>query len=68
MIPWQNALGRFFFSEAISKCKINACEPDDIGNLNKEVIDLVMQINSDDVQELLDSHKQDMTIEELIEL
>ncbi|GFU80305.1 transposable element Tcb1 transposase [Trichonephila clavipes] len=41
-------------------------EPGESGNLNKEVVDLARQINSegdrDDVQELLDSHNQKLTI------
>ncbi|GFY33542.1 hypothetical protein TNCV_4538761 [Trichonephila clavipes] len=45
-------------------------EPDEIGNLIEEVFDLDRQINSeldsDDVQELLDSHNQEMTMDELI--
>ncbi|GFS68667.1 hypothetical protein TNCV_1958881 [Trichonephila clavipes] len=47
-------------------------EPDEIGHWNEEVTDFVRNINlqvvSDDVQELLDSHNQDLTIVELIEM
>ncbi|GFW37395.1 hypothetical protein TNCV_860021 [Trichonephila clavipes] len=47
-------------------------EPDEIGNLIKEVVKLAKQINlemvSDDVQELMDSHNQDSTIDEIIEM
>ncbi|GFX15319.1 hypothetical protein TNCV_3302481 [Trichonephila clavipes] len=43
-------------------------KPDEIGNLTEEV-DLARQINpdvdSDDVQELLDSHNQEPTVHEL---
>ncbi|XP_023232690.1 tigger transposable element-derived protein 1-like [Centruroides sculpturatus] len=47
-------------------------EPDEIGNVIEEVVDLARQINlevdSDDVRELLDSHNQELTIDELIEM
>ncbi|XP_023220465.1 tigger transposable element-derived protein 1-like [Centruroides sculpturatus] len=47
-------------------------EPDEIGNVIEEVVDLARQINlevdSDDLQELLDSHNQELTIDELIEM
>ncbi|XP_023218164.1 uncharacterized protein LOC111620476 [Centruroides sculpturatus] len=47
-------------------------EPDEIGDVIEEVVDLARQINlevdSDDVQELLDSHNQELTIDELIEM
>ncbi|GFV86041.1 hypothetical protein TNCV_670381 [Trichonephila clavipes] len=47
-------------------------EPIGIGNLIKEVADVAMQINSevdnDDVQKLLDSHNQELTIDELTEM
>ncbi|GFW56947.1 hypothetical protein TNCV_161751 [Trichonephila clavipes] len=47
-------------------------EPDEIGNMIEEVVDLFRKINlevdSDDVQELLDSHYQELTINELIEM
>ncbi|GFX93585.1 hypothetical protein TNCV_1587621 [Trichonephila clavipes] len=46
-------------------------KPDEIGNLIEEVVDLAMQINlevdSDDIQEQLDSHNQELTIHELVE-
>ncbi|GFS62578.1 hypothetical protein TNCV_1263311 [Trichonephila clavipes] len=47
-------------------------EPDTIGNEIKEVVDLANQINlevnSDDVQELLDFHNQELTSDDLIEM
>ncbi|GFX69077.1 hypothetical protein TNCV_4945771 [Trichonephila clavipes] len=47
-------------------------DPDEIGNLNEEVVDITRQINSevesDDVQELLDSRNQELTMNELIEM
>ncbi|GFS79699.1 oxidation resistance protein 1 [Trichonephila clavipes] len=47
-------------------------EPDEIGNFVEEVVDIARQINSgvdnDDVQELLDSHHQERTIDELTEM
>ncbi|GFW38703.1 uncharacterized protein TNCV_3880701 [Trichonephila clavipes] len=45
---------------------------DEIGNENEEVVDLARQINlevdSGHFQELLDSHNQKLTIDELIEV
>ncbi|GFU57320.1 hypothetical protein TNCV_3635051 [Trichonephila clavipes] len=45
---------------------------DEMDNVIEEVVDLVRQINlevdSDDVQELLDSDNQELTIDELLEL
>ncbi|GFY36036.1 hypothetical protein TNCV_4844081 [Trichonephila clavipes] len=50
----------------------SALEPGKIGNVIKEVVDNSRQINlevdSDDVQELLDSHKQEMTFDKLVEM
>ncbi|GFW14162.1 hypothetical protein TNCV_3547511 [Trichonephila clavipes] len=47
-------------------------EPDDIDNFIEENVDLARQIHlevdSDDVQELLDSYNQEITIDELIEM
>ncbi|GFX22702.1 uncharacterized protein TNCV_2994351 [Trichonephila clavipes] len=47
-------------------------EPGEIGNLIEEVVNLARKINlevdSDDVQELLDSHIQKLTMEDLTEL
>ncbi|GFU60968.1 hypothetical protein TNCV_3372841 [Trichonephila clavipes] len=47
-------------------------EPDGIGNLIEEVVDSTSQINlevnSDNVQELLDSHCQELAIDELTEM
>ncbi|GFX71038.1 hypothetical protein TNCV_3648031 [Trichonephila clavipes] len=44
---------------------ISLSEPDEISNLIEEVVDLAGQINleldSDDVQELLDSNNQELT-------
>ncbi|GFV30653.1 hypothetical protein TNCV_1777061 [Trichonephila clavipes] len=45
---------------------------ENIGNVMKEVVDHARQINleldSDDVQELLDSHYQELTMDHLIEM
>ncbi|GFW06543.1 tigger transposable element-derived protein 1 [Trichonephila clavipes] len=47
-------------------------EPDEISNLIEEVVDLAWQINievdSDDVQELLDFHNEKLVIDEFIEI
>ncbi|GFS58666.1 transposable element Tc3 transposase [Trichonephila clavipes] len=47
-------------------------EPDEIGNGIEEVVDISRNINlevhSDDVQKLLDSHKQELAINKLIEI
>ncbi|GFW39057.1 uncharacterized protein TNCV_1830491 [Trichonephila clavipes] len=46
-------------------------EPDEIGNVIEEVVDLAKKINlavdGDDVQGLLHSHNQELTMDELIE-
>ncbi|GFV60531.1 hypothetical protein TNCV_3471661 [Trichonephila clavipes] len=47
-------------------------EPDEIGNLIEEVLELDIhrnsEVDSDEVQELLVSHNQELTIDELIEI
>ncbi|GFT56069.1 hypothetical protein TNCV_76141 [Trichonephila clavipes] len=47
-------------------------EPDEISNMIKEVVDLAGHINlgvdNDNIQELLDSLNQDLTIDELLEM
>ncbi|GFW82425.1 nose resistant to fluoxetine protein 6 [Trichonephila clavipes] len=47
-------------------------EPDEIGNVIEEVVDHAgkrnLEVDSDDAQELLDSHNQELTIDELIEM
>lgn len=47
-------------------------KPDEIGNEIEKVVDLVrriiLEVDSDDFQELLDSHNQGLTIEEPMEL
>ncbi|GFT87734.1 uncharacterized protein TNCV_4000871 [Trichonephila clavipes] len=47
-------------------------EPDEVGDVLEKVVDLARQINlqvdSDDVQKLLDSHNQKLTIDEFIEM
>ncbi|GFX10029.1 uncharacterized protein TNCV_4101681 [Trichonephila clavipes] len=47
-------------------------EPNEIGNVIEEVVDLARQINlevdSDGVQELLDFYNQELTMDELIEM
>ncbi|PRD26899.1 UNVERIFIED_CONTAM: hypothetical protein NCL1_36840 [Trichonephila clavipes] len=59
----------FFIPETQAKSKPG---PDEIDNLIEEVIDLAWQINlevdSDDVQELLDLHNQEFTIDKLTEM
>ncbi|GFV83336.1 hypothetical protein TNCV_1900621 [Trichonephila clavipes] len=45
---------------------------DKIGNVTEEVVDILRQINlevdSDDVQELMDSYLQELTVDDLIEI
>ncbi|GFV65343.1 hypothetical protein TNCV_4573431 [Trichonephila clavipes] len=47
-------------------------EPGEIGNMTEEVVDLARQINlevdSDDIQELLDFHNHELINDELIEM
>ncbi|GFV46773.1 hypothetical protein TNCV_1882321 [Trichonephila clavipes] len=47
-------------------------ELDESGNVNEEVVDFATQINlevyNDDVQELLDTYNQELTIDELTEI
>ncbi|GFW75460.1 transposable element Tcb2 transposase [Trichonephila clavipes] len=47
-------------------------DPEEIGNLIEEIVDFASQINlevdSDDIQELLDFHNQELIINELIEM
>ncbi|GFV38941.1 HTH_Tnp_Tc3_2 domain-containing protein [Trichonephila clavipes] len=54
----------------MNRCSVP--EPDEIGNMIEEVVDLTRQINlevdSDDVLEQLDSHSQALTIDEFIEI
>ncbi|GFV29352.1 dachshund homolog 1 [Trichonephila clavipes] len=56
----------------ITKMRNQFPEPDEIGNLIEEVVNLARKINlevdSDDVQELLGSNNQELTIDELIEM
>ncbi|GFW84346.1 hypothetical protein TNCV_1132151 [Trichonephila clavipes] len=66
----------FFNLSGSSTCithRQNQCQTfDEIGNLIEEVVDLDREINvegdRDDIQELLDSHYQALTIDELIEM
>ncbi|GFX33540.1 tigger transposable element-derived protein 1 [Trichonephila clavipes] len=55
-----------------SNSGVTLLELDEISILIEEVVDLARQINSemdsDDVQELLDSHDQELTMDELIEM
>ncbi|GFY32703.1 hypothetical protein TNCV_4638091 [Trichonephila clavipes] len=50
----------------------SSTEFDDIGNLFEEVVNFAKQINlevdSDDIQQLLDSHNKELTMDELIEM
>ncbi|GFX90017.1 tigger transposable element-derived protein 1 [Trichonephila clavipes] len=47
-------------------------EPNEIGNIIEEVVDLARQINSevdsDNLQKLLDSHNKEQVIDEIIEM
>ncbi|GFU85117.1 uncharacterized protein TNCV_1553801 [Trichonephila clavipes] len=47
-------------------------EPDEIGNLIEAAVDVAgqiyLEVDSDDVQELLDTHNQELTMDELIEI
>lgn len=58
----------FFFSTETQAEAVPG--PDEISNVIKDVVELGRQINlevdSDDVQELLDSHNEELTIDELI--
>ncbi|GFW70842.1 hypothetical protein TNCV_3365921 [Trichonephila clavipes] len=60
-----------FFSNTETR-EASVPEPDEIGNLIEEVDDFVRQINlevnSDGIQELLDSHIQELTVDELIKM
>ncbi|GBP34031.1 hypothetical protein EVAR_94043_1 [Eumeta japonica] len=60
----------FFFSTETQAESVPG--PDEIGNVIKDVVKLGRQINlevdSDDVQELLDSYNQKFTIDELIKM
>ncbi|GFX68528.1 hypothetical protein TNCV_2432351 [Trichonephila clavipes] len=62
-------LSFFFIAETQAE---SVPEPDEISNLTEEVVDIARQINLevdiDDVQELLDSHYQELTIDEPIEM
>ncbi|GFW04153.1 uncharacterized protein TNCV_2669181 [Trichonephila clavipes] len=55
-----------------SEDRVKVPEPNEIGNVIEEVVRLVGQINlkvdSDDVQELLDFHKQELTVNEIVEM
>ncbi|GFX48593.1 hypothetical protein TNCV_584901 [Trichonephila clavipes] len=50
----------------------SVADPDEIGNLIEEVVDLAKQINlemdRDEDKELLDSHNHELTIDEIIEM
>ncbi|GFV50380.1 tigger transposable element-derived protein 1 [Trichonephila clavipes] len=64
---------RFVFFSSITETQTKSVpEPDEISNVTEEVVDLARQTNlevdSDDVQELLDSHNQELTMDELIEM
>ncbi|GFT25061.1 hypothetical protein TNCV_179731 [Trichonephila clavipes] len=56
----------------VTATKVAESVPDEIGNLIDEVINLACQINvevnSDDVQDLLDSHNKELTMDELVEM
>ncbi|GFW70915.1 hypothetical protein TNCV_2196031 [Trichonephila clavipes] len=62
---------RFAFPPHENSGGISA-EPDEIGNVAEEIVDFARQINlvvdSGDVQELLDSHNQELTMDELVEM
>ncbi|GFV34577.1 hypothetical protein TNCV_1448831 [Trichonephila clavipes] len=67
MVSGKNCALFFFITE--TEEELVPCE---IGNLIEEVADLSKQINlevdSDEVQELMDSHNQELTIDELIKM
>lgn len=52
--------------------KLRAPEPDQNGHVIEEVVNLARQLNlevdGDDVRKLLDSHNQELTVDELIEM
>ncbi|GFT22298.1 hypothetical protein TNCV_3272991 [Trichonephila clavipes] len=62
----------FFFSFVTEIWAESVPEPDKIGNLIEEIGNLAREINlkvdSDDIEELLDSHIQELTMDELIEM
>ncbi|GFT23363.1 hypothetical protein TNCV_2016461 [Trichonephila clavipes] len=47
-------------------------KPDEIGNFIEDIVDfgreINLEVNSDEVQELQDSHHQELTVDELIEM
>ncbi|GFW60998.1 hypothetical protein TNCV_4872081 [Trichonephila clavipes] len=43
-------------------------ELDEICSVVEEVVDLALELNTDDVQELLDSRIQELTLDKLIEM
>ncbi|GFV22076.1 hypothetical protein TNCV_4527611 [Trichonephila clavipes] len=51
---------------------VSVPEPDEIGNMIEDVVDLARQINlevdSDDVQKVLDTHNQELTMDELVQM
>ncbi|GFU45223.1 hypothetical protein TNCV_4236401 [Trichonephila clavipes] len=64
---------RFSFSFFIIETYAESVpELDEIGNLVEKVVDFAMQINSDvnsdDVQKLLDFHNHELTMDELVEM
>ncbi|GFT04990.1 transposon Ty3-I Gag-Pol polyprotein [Trichonephila clavipes] len=64
-------LGPYKVTKLIPRIVASLRESDEIDNLIKEVVDLVRQINlevdSDEVQELLDSPNKELTIDEFVE-
>ncbi|GFV47621.1 hypothetical protein TNCV_2081811 [Trichonephila clavipes] len=68
-----DASGNYWRNTNITICDTKSVlKPDEIGNVTEEVVDLArninLKVNSDDVQELLDSYNQELSIDELIEI
>ncbi|GFU86570.1 hypothetical protein TNCV_4480061 [Trichonephila clavipes] len=70
-VPWFTFTYKIISSQLSSR-RESVPEPDEIGHLIGEVINLARQISlevdSDEVEELLDSHNQELTMDELIEM
>lgn len=66
---WKKLCPFFFTSETQGE---TISDPEQIDSIIEEVVDIAKQLNlevdNDDVQELLDSHNQELTIDEVIEM
>ncbi|GFX68094.1 hypothetical protein TNCV_921951 [Trichonephila clavipes] len=66
--PWDEQKPDFLLGSPLSKEL--ALEPDGIGNVTEEYLcrQINLETDTDDVQELLDPHNRELTIDELIEM